>query len=552
MNNATPLEAWLGAWLPARGAARVQSCIRALRAPWAGMAILYAAWLALFLCMFAESWVSEDAYITFRVIDNFLHGYGLRWNIDERVQVYTHPLWLLLHLPFAFLWDNLFHLNIALSLVCSGMAVGIVLLTFRKSPGITLSCFMLPLFLSKSFIDYSSSGLETSLSFLLFSLFGYMLVRGQTHRLFPLAIALLASLLLLNRLDHILMIAPVLAVLAWRHALKPCRVSTGLMIFAGALPLLCWFGFSFFYYGFFFPNTKYAKLDTGFPLSEYIAQGLEYSFIWLTQDTASVVTVAALLLLAFINRRRIPATTKALAIGILINIAYVITIGGDYMMGRFFAFIFFVAAWLLLATIPPRARPDLLFVAALCLSLAWAGSYFVRDIRLSCQECVPMVGRVRDARWTFRNNALFSSYWPLKMRVEGEYKFARDGKKLAQENPPPVKPLRYVGMVGYYAGPGAVIIDQLGLGDPLLSRLPAMTDRPFYVGHYRRRVPKGYITAMQTGDLGAMDPHLARYYERLRFITRGDLWNKDRLITTLQFNLGKFDAERDAFLQPPR
>jgi hypothetical protein len=38
------------------------------------------------------AWIVEDAFITLRTVDNFIHGYGLRWNIAERVQTYTHPL----------------------------------------------------------------------------------------------------------------------------------------------------------------------------------------------------------------------------------------------------------------------------------------------------------------------------------------------------------------------------------------------------------------------------------------------------------------------------
>ncbi len=34
-----------------------------------------------------DGWLSDDAYITFRTVDNFIHGFGLTWNIDERVQV---------------------------------------------------------------------------------------------------------------------------------------------------------------------------------------------------------------------------------------------------------------------------------------------------------------------------------------------------------------------------------------------------------------------------------------------------------------------------------
>ena len=40
------------------------------------------------------AWLSDDAYITFRTVDNALNGYGLRWNVADRVQSYTHPLWM--------------------------------------------------------------------------------------------------------------------------------------------------------------------------------------------------------------------------------------------------------------------------------------------------------------------------------------------------------------------------------------------------------------------------------------------------------------------------
>src|ERR1044072_5834284 len=47
-----------------------------------------------FVILFRTAWVSDDAFITFRTVDNLLNGYGLRWNVVERVQSYTHPLWM--------------------------------------------------------------------------------------------------------------------------------------------------------------------------------------------------------------------------------------------------------------------------------------------------------------------------------------------------------------------------------------------------------------------------------------------------------------------------
>lgn len=48
------------------------------------------------LVLYRSAWLCDDAYITFRTVDNFINGYGLRYNTGERVQAYTHPLWLLL------------------------------------------------------------------------------------------------------------------------------------------------------------------------------------------------------------------------------------------------------------------------------------------------------------------------------------------------------------------------------------------------------------------------------------------------------------------------
>ena len=54
-----------------------------------------------FLLLIRTAWLDDDAYITFRTIDNFLNGYGLRWNTINRVQAYTHPLWMMVITPLS-------------------------------------------------------------------------------------------------------------------------------------------------------------------------------------------------------------------------------------------------------------------------------------------------------------------------------------------------------------------------------------------------------------------------------------------------------------------
>ena len=52
--------------------------------------------VAIFTYVFlANAWLGDDAYITFRVVWNVVHGYGPVFNPGERVQAYTHPLWML-------------------------------------------------------------------------------------------------------------------------------------------------------------------------------------------------------------------------------------------------------------------------------------------------------------------------------------------------------------------------------------------------------------------------------------------------------------------------
>ncbi len=45
------------------------------------------------LVVLQNAWLHEDAFITYRSVDNLINGYGPTWNITERVQTYTHPLW---------------------------------------------------------------------------------------------------------------------------------------------------------------------------------------------------------------------------------------------------------------------------------------------------------------------------------------------------------------------------------------------------------------------------------------------------------------------------
>ena len=119
--------------------------------------------------------------ISFRTADNLVHGYGLTWNVQERVQAYTHPLWLLLFSGVYWITREAYHTAIFLSLAVSRRP-------WRGSPGrlprrgsaAVLGVLMLTV--SVAFVDYSTSGLENPLTHLMLVLFLWLYLTAGDDR----------------------------------------------------------------------------------------------------------------------------------------------------------------------------------------------------------------------------------------------------------------------------------------------------------------------------------------------------------------------------------
>src|SRR5690606_12602930 len=120
---------------------------------------------------------------------------------------------------------------------------------------------------SRSFMSYTSSGLENSLLFLLCTLFLTVLLMNERYSRKDLFyIALLEGLIAFTRIDAAILFAPVCV-----YCFLFCRyqkefskehvsfMKSMLFALAGLLPFILWELFSLLYYGFFFPNTAYAK-----------------------------------------------------------------------------------------------------------------------------------------------------------------------------------------------------------------------------------------------------------------------------------------------------
>ena len=115
--------------------------------------------LALAVVLVRSAWVADDAFITLRTVDNFVRGYGLTWNPSERVQAYTHPLWMFVLSAGYALTREPFYTTVALSFALNTLAVLLFVFCLARTPrGAILGIVVL--LASKAFVDYSVSGME--------------------------------------------------------------------------------------------------------------------------------------------------------------------------------------------------------------------------------------------------------------------------------------------------------------------------------------------------------------------------------------------------------
>ncbi len=167
-----------------------------------------------------------------------------------------------------------------------------------------------------------------------------------------------ASLAFVNRADMALLYAPTLAWLLVRWFRQFGWRRSGRIVLASA-PVWGWLLFAIVYYGFPFPNTYYAKAQSGMPHWLQLRQGFAYTVSSLRFDPLTLSTVAAAAGVAFAAGG---GRLRLLAAGVCTYVFYTIWVGGDFMAGRFFAAPLLVSA-LVLAHLPKQATTALAAVA---------------------------------------------------------------------------------------------------------------------------------------------------------------------------------------------
>ncbi len=490
----------------------------------------------LLLIILKNAWISDDAYITFRVIDNFYNGYGLRWNVAERVQAYTNPLWLIVISLIHFITSDFYYTAIFTSIVLTLISYKILALKISRNANNILIVSTLLIF-SNSFIDYSTSGLENALSYLLISIFMVLYLSEKSDKKTFFFLSLTAGLITLNRFDGIILVFPMLIHSFIRQAKHPDRSRPffeTLMIFvAGFSPLLLWIIFSLIYYGFPFPNSAYAKLNTGLDRLLILRQGKTYFIDFFKNDIAGTIALFFTVIASIFFRKKYGQII--ILSGLFINFFYVLWISGDFMSGRFFS-----TTVLMSAIVLSRYNPGLKFTVFACLTVVILSVTMARNPVFSFKrepETTISNYVADEKRYYFPYTGLFNSKpFSEKPIVPFAKRGTFDGNLVIKFG---------TGISGYDLGPEYFIVDRYALSDPLLARIPF--ERPwekarrFRPGHLNRDLPAGYVETLKSDENLILNPDLKLFYDKLTTITRGNIFRLKRFKEILKMNLGFYN-----------
>jgi arabinofuranosyltransferase len=500
-------------------------------APWVGPPVRWSFVLAgtgvLLVVIVRAAWLCDDAYITLRTVDNVVNGFGLRWNVVERVQTFTHPAWLLLVTPFYAITREAYFTVIGLQLALAALTIGLCFRLLAAS-GAAIAIGVALLVSSRAFLDFSTSGLENGLAHLLIVIFLVLWLRDRM-RPGPLTLlGLISAGLMLCRLDLAALIAPLLAMSLW-----PVKRDRVVSFLVGVSPFVAWELFSLVYYGQLVPNTALAKLPPGVPASELAAQGLRYlAATWHFDPVTPALALTATVAVAGLGGR----AGRAIALGVVLHVLSIVMVGGDFMSGRFLtpALVMAVAGLVSMRGVPPSGNR--LVAAGAVVALIAGASTPGSAVRTSADFGPSNEPGVEFARHGVTDERRF--YNPtlgLLPVLQGlaspeAHGWSAEGLRYRANAEQPefrAREASNVGLFGFFAGPRVYVVDRYALTDPFLARLPPKPG--WRVGHYERVIPPGYMDSRRAGRNLLTDPDLRRLYDQVDLLTQAAVWRRDRL-----------------------
>ena len=495
-------------------------------------------------------WVDEDAFINFRIIDNLAAGHGLVYNLGERVEVSSDPLWLFslaaLHgaLPFVALeW-----LSVVLGLGCTGLgflagARAVQVLGAARHQATVFPLGLLMVSVVAGVWEFATSGLEMSMVFLWLGVCFLLLVHVEARRSRPVLAAMVMGLGPLIRPElalvsgtFIVALLIVVAAPGWTAPTGRVRRCMAPIAGAAALPV-AYQGFRMGYFALLVPNTGLAKAGG----SAWWAQG--FTYLW-NFVAPYALWLPLLLAVPFVvqpasrwwrqgDRMGVVVLATPIVAG-MVDVLYVVYVGGDYMHARLLLPGFFAVCLPIVVT---KAQMRTVLAVPLVGIIVWAvaSAGWLRFVPPQPTSLNPQAVFISNER-----NNWISATTKAHPITAVDYRAALSGQagralaRLAHrvplghqelvviDNPfapittwqpePASSPLPFrlavnvpaIGVVGYLAGPQVYVFDAFSLANPIGSH--TLVTRHARPGHEKYIGPAWMVgrfgTPGQVGDSG--------------------------------------------------
>lgn len=297
--------------------------------------------------------IQDDSYITYRYVKHFTEGFGLVFNIGEKVEGYTCFLWVILLSVVKVMGFNFISFSQTLGLIFCLLTIyftyRISSSIFQKDKGtfynITFGLIAVTLLtVNGSFAFWSASGMETGMFTFLVTLGIYLYLKEtkNNNKTFPFSsfVFLLASLTRPegNLIFAITVLHKIIFIVKTSSGDSKNKVSKFFSrnnlywISVYVVPAIIYMIWRYSYYGYLLPNTFYAKTGTSL---EYFKAGMDY-FWYFAKDYALYGSLFVLILLNLKSQKYFYQYLY-LTIILFIFILYVIAVGGDVLRSnRFF------------------------------------------------------------------------------------------------------------------------------------------------------------------------------------------------------------------------
>lgn len=506
----------------------------------------------------ASVWTADDGFIVHRVVANLLDGHGPVFNVGERIEAVTSPLWLTLVALVAAPVRRVLEIEwvaAVLGVSCSSAALFVISRWIasrsKREPtevAVTVPAGPIVIAALPPFWDFASGGLEGGLGLLWLATSFIACAEVPTRR----RTALLAGLGPLVRPDFALFSATWALVLLRSHRRSGRRSQSIVKAALFATPVLAFEVFRMGYYGCLVPTTALAKEAFGL----HVRSGANYILNFVEPYWLFVPLLACVLASAARPTRWTSASVVRVAFAAagVAHLIWVVVMGGDFMHAR-----------LLLPATFAIAAPTTLVVEP----RRWLSRAAVVTIGLWCIVCA---SALRPAVFDGKGPTWERRFWaqsvqvprPVTARDWNESVLARDGQFLGaladagggvvlpapnlvrerglptrgfsgellrassdgkeRESLPVVSaPSRSGSVVAYrynmgvgpfVAGSKVHVVDAQGLTDPIGSRI-RIDRRAGRPGH-EKELPVAWLLARFTPPRTGEDPEIAAAREALR------------------------------------